>query len=128
MATNTKTPPKTQALDLRVDLNANCSAVVREEIAVRAVHEHYTQENVAQAIGMEYTAFTKAMKGHRRWSVDEMGRLARLFDLTLDELTATPKGLTRNRCFLSSVQVSDSERAAHEAHHTGRGEASTAAA
>lgn len=91
----TKTKP--QAIDLRTDLNANCSAIVREEIAVRAVHERFTQEDVARAIGMEYTAFTKAMKGQRRWTVAEMGALAQLFDLTLDELTAQPKGLTRNR-------------------------------
>lgn len=77
------------------DLNANISKVVR----VLLVHNEIRQQDLAVALDRNPASVTRALKGERPWTIDELGQMAALFDVPIALFFEPSGSLVRSRCF-----------------------------
>ncbi len=74
---------------------------MREELAERIKRERIvwgmTQEDLAEATGIDRDKIAKIETGRRAVAADELPAFARVFDLTADELLAGPREVVYHR-------------------------------
>lgn len=77
----------------RPDPHANVARVVRTFLG----HQHKSQNELAQALGMDAASMSRALNGKRRWTIDDLYEMAEFFGISVSIFFEDPESLLRNR-------------------------------
>gem|GEM_PF-5178985 len=76
-------------------MGENISKIVR---VLMALHE-MDQDALGRALGCDASVVSKTLRGKRRWSLDDIVKLAEVFDRPISYFFEPADTLVRNRCF-----------------------------
>jgi transcriptional regulator with XRE-family HTH domain len=77
------------------DMQSNITAVTR---VLMALEGGMTQTELAQRLDVDKATISKSFKGFRRWQVDDIEGLARVFDVPVATFFDRPEDVLRSRC------------------------------
>lgn len=77
------------------DRNQDVARVVRMLMALR----DFRQPAVAAALGLHQSGVSRALKGKRAWTLDDLDKLAELFEVPVSTFYEEPEVVLRSRCF-----------------------------
>lgn len=81
------------------DRNQDVARIVRMLMALRDLR----QPAVAEALGLHQSGVSRALKGKRVWTLDDLDKLAELFDVPVSTFYEDPAVVLRSRCFGESA-------------------------
>lgn len=75
------------------DLNANITKVVQHLM----LRDDLEQQDLAAKMGFHKSVITKAVRGQRKWQIDDLSKLAEVFDVPVSLFFEDAATLIRNR-------------------------------
>lgn len=89
------------AVQGRADIGKNVSQIVKILMALRG----WDQAALAEQIGKPPSSISKLLAGNLRWSLEDVARLAQVFDRPISLFFEPAESLVRNRCFRQPEQL-----------------------
>lgn len=66
-------------------------------------HQGRRQHELADVLGLDSGQVSRALRGQRRWTLDEIAAMAAFFDVGVATFFDDPDLLIRNRCFATGI-------------------------
>jgi len=77
----------------------NVNERVSRAVNIMLARDGMSRHDLAEAMNLDPATITRSMRGQRDWKLEDVARLAAVFDVPMALLLDDPDTLVRNRCF-----------------------------